>query len=143
MRLIRQQTWLPALTIVATFVLGTALAVAAGKKEEWKAPADAAAKKNPVEADEDSIAAGKESYEGSCTDCHGATGQNDGKKVAEMKPEEKDRMTPLTDPSVAKQSDGELYWKISEGKKPMPAGKKLMEEDEMWSVVNYIRTLKK
>jgi mono/diheme cytochrome c family protein len=143
MRPIRQQIWLPALTVVAAFALGATLAAAGGKKEEWKAPSDAAAKKNPVAADDESIAAGKEAYDGQCTDCHGATGQNDGKKVAEMKQEEKDRMTPLTDPSVAKQSDGELFWKIAEGKKPMPAGKKLMEEEEMWSVVNYVRTLKK
>ena len=46
-------------------------------------------------------------------------------------------------PSVVKQSDGELYWKIAEGKKPMPAGKKLMESTEMWDVVTYMRTFKK
>ena len=138
----RQRIWLPALTIVATIALGAILAVAAGK-EEWKAPADAAAKKNPVAVDDDSLAAGKEAYDGQCADCHGASGKNDGKKIAEMKKEEKDRMTMLTDPSIAKQTDGELFWKISEGKKPMPAGKKLMEEKEIWSVVNYVRTLGK
>jgi mono/diheme cytochrome c family protein len=139
MRSIRQLSWLPVFTIVSTAVLGTMLAVAAGK-EEWKVPPAEAAKKNPVPVNDESLAAGKESYDGQCTDCHGASGKNDGKKVAEMKKEEKDRMTPLTDPSVAKQSDGELFWKIAEGKKPMPSGKKLMDDDEMWSIVNYIRT---
>jgi mono/diheme cytochrome c family protein len=142
MRSIRQLTWLPTLTIVSTAALGAMLAIAAGK-EEWKAPPAEAAKKNPAAVSDESLAAGKESYEGQCADCHGLTGKNDGKKVAELKKEEKDRMTPLTDPSVAKQSDGELFWKISEGKKPMPAGKKLMEPDEIWNVVNYIRTFGK
>ena len=142
MRFIRRQTWLPALTIVATVGLGIALTVAAEKKE-WKAPPADAQKKNPVAVDDESLAAGKESYEGQCEECHGASGKNDGKKIAEMKKEDKDQMTVLTDPSVAKQSDGELFWKISEGKKPMPAGKKLMDEKEMWSVVNYIRTFSK
>jgi mono/diheme cytochrome c family protein len=128
--------------IVATLTLGAVLAVAAGK-EEWNAPAADAAKKNPVAVDDESLAAGKEAYDGQCADCHGSSGKNDGKKVAEMKKEEKDRMVPLTDASVAKQSDGELFWKISEGKKPMPAGKKLMDDNEMWSVVNYIRTFTK
>jgi mono/diheme cytochrome c family protein len=142
MRSIRQLTWLTVLTIVSTAALGAMLAVAAGK-EEWKAPPAEAAKKNPVPVNDESLAAGKEAYEGQCADCHGATGKGDGKKVGEMKKEEKDRMLPLTDPSIVKQSDGELFWKISEGKKPMPAGKKLMDENEIWSVVNYMRTFKK
>jgi mono/diheme cytochrome c family protein len=142
MRSIRQLAWLPTLTIVSTAALGAMLAIAAGK-EEWKAPAAEAAKKNPVPVNDESLAAGKEAYDGQCADCHGATGKGDGKKVGEMKKEEKDRMLPLTDPSIVKQSDGELYWKISEGKKPMPAGKKLMEANEIWSVVNFMRTFKK
>jgi mono/diheme cytochrome c family protein len=142
MRLIRRNR-LPLFTIASTVALGAALAIAAGKKEEWKAPAADAAKKNPVAASDESLAAGKESYEGGCADCHGLTGKNDGKKISELKPEEKERMTPLDDPSVAKQSDGELFWKIANGKKPMPAGKKLMEPDEIWNVVNYIRTFGK
>jgi mono/diheme cytochrome c family protein len=144
MKLVRQRkTWLPALAIVATAALGATLALAAGAGGEWKAPADAAAKKNPVPVNDESLATGKESYEGQCADCHGATGKGDGKKAAEMKPEDKKRMKPLSDPSIVKQSDGELFWKISEGKKPMTAGKKLMDENEMWSVVNYIRTFMK
>jgi mono/diheme cytochrome c family protein len=142
MRSTRQLTWLSVLAIFSTVILGAMLAVAAGK-EEWKAPPADAAKKNPVAVNDESLAAGKESYEGQCADCHGLTGKNDGKKVGEMKKEEKDRMTPLTDASVAKQSDGELFWKISNGKKPMPAGKKLMDENEIWNVVNYIRTFGK
>jgi mono/diheme cytochrome c family protein len=128
------------LTIVATLFLRPSLLVAA---EEWKAPADAAAQKNPVAVNDESLIAGKEAYDSSCEECHGASGQGDGKKAAEMKKEERDRMKPLTDPSVVKQSDGELFWKISEGKKPMNAGKKTLEPEEMWSIVNYIRTFKK
>jgi mono/diheme cytochrome c family protein len=140
-RSIRQQSWLAILTIVGTTAFGASLIIAAEK--EWTAPAGEAEKKNPQAKNDESLAAGKEAYDAQCTDCHGASGQGDGKKVAEMKKEEKDRMKALTDPSIVKQSDGELYWKIAEGKKPMPAGKKLMEPTEMWDVVNYMRTLKK
>jgi mono/diheme cytochrome c family protein len=134
----RKQGWLGIVPIVGAVVFGGALIV--GAAEEWKAPADAAAKKNPVASNDESVAAGKEAYDGQCVECHGVSGKNDGKKISELKKEEKDRMKVLSDPVVTKQSDGELFWKISEGKKPMPAGKKLMEEEEMWSVVNYIRT---
>lgn len=140
MTLIHRQIWRP--TLIAALLFGASSIVAAEKKE-WKAPPDAAAIKNPVPVSDESLAAGKEAYEGQCIDCHGPSGKNDGKKIAEMKQAEKDRMTPLTDPSVAKQSDGELFWKISTGNKPMPAGKKLMEDEEIWSIVNYIRTFTK
>ena len=36
----------------------------------------------------------------------------------------------------------ELFWKITEGRKPMPSTKKSLTEEQRWQVVNYIRTLK-
>ena len=33
-----------------------------------------------------------------------------------------------------------MFWKITEGKKPMPSFEKLTTEDERWHVVNYVRT---
>ena len=39
------------------------------------------------------------------------------------------------------QTDGALFWKTTEGKKPMPEYSKLLKDDERWDVVNCIRTL--
>jgi mono/diheme cytochrome c family protein len=105
--------------------------------QEWKAPARAARKKNPVPADADSIAAGKAVYSQNCLSCHGQLGRGDGPAAKDLDPKPHD----LSDPKVVAQSDGALFWKITEGRKPMPTFEKLLGETDRWNVVNYIRTL--
>src|ERR1035437_178964 len=87
---------------------------------EWKAPPTAKEKKNPIAADAASIAAGKLIYEKDCINCHGKKGRGDGKDAASQDV----IVTDLTLPKTQSQTDGELFWKISEGRKPMPTNKK-------------------
>ena len=47
-----------------------------------------------------------------------------------------------TSAKLAKETDGELFWKISNGRGPMPPWKHLPDQ-ERWELVNYIRTLQK
>jgi len=104
--------------------------------EEWKAPARAARKVNPIPSDEKSIALGKAVYIRECLSCHGATGKGDG-------PQAKDLERPvgnLSDPKVLEETDGALYWKVTEGKKPMPTFDRKLTEEERWQVINYVRT---
>lgn len=105
--------------------------------EEWKAPARAARKKNPIPSDENSIAAGQKVYMRECFSCHGVLGKGDGTaaKDLERKPGN------LSLPKMWEQSDGALFYKISEGRKPMPTFEKLLTEEERWRVINYVRTL--
>jgi mono/diheme cytochrome c family protein len=105
--------------------------------DDWKAPSRAARKQNPVPADADAIAAGKTLYVGNCLACHGAAGKGDGPAAIAINPPPKD----LADPRVSSETDGELFWKISEGKKPMPAFKNSLSETDRWKAVDYIRTL--
>ncbi len=110
---------------------------AADSTEAWKAPARAARRKNPIAADERSLAEGKSFYEKECLACHGTLGKGDGPQAKDLEVKPGD----LTVPAMWDQSDGELFWKVTEGKKPMPAYDKTHTEDQRWSVVNYIRTL--
>jgi mono/diheme cytochrome c family protein len=105
----------------------------------WEAPARAAAKKNPVAADADSLAAGKKVYASNCLACHGEKGKGDGPASAAVNPKPHD----LAEEAVKKQSDGALFWKLTEGRKPMPAYDKTLSETERWQVINYVRTLGK
>lgn len=108
------------------------------QQKEWKAPASADAKKNPLTADATTIAAGKVVYVKECQSCHGKKGKGDG-------PSAKDLDIPAGDFSKAtmqSQSDGALFWKTSEGRKPMPSFKKKLTEDKIWQTVIYMRTLK-
>ena len=107
------------------------------KEEEWKAPARAAKKKNPIPADKESIAFGKKIYEKECLSCHGVKGKGDGPAVKDL---EKNPGN-LSDPKMWDQTDGALFWKTTEGKKPMPGYEKLLREEDRWHVVNYMRTL--
>lgn len=106
-------------------------------QEEWKAPARASRKKNPVPADEKSITAGKAVYVRDCLSCHGKEGKGDGPAAKDLPKKSGD----LSDPKMWEETDGALFWKISEGKAPMTGYEKLLSEEDRWHVVNYLRTL--
>lgn len=108
-------------------------------QEDWEAPKEAKAKKNPVATDQVALAEGKKVYEKECLSCHGKKGKGDGPKAEELDKAVKD----LGSPKTQNQTDGELFWKINEGKKPMPSTKKILTETQRWQVVLYIRTFKK
>jgi len=103
--------------------------------------ADAAALKNPVKATPDSIAAGKKLYDTQCTTCHGDTGKGDGKMAASLNPP---KPSDLSDASWKHGStDGEIFTLIRDGSKGtgMRGYAARMKPDDMWNVVNYLRTL--
>src|SRR5438477_13085420 len=106
-------------------------------EEEWRVPKRAASLRNPIASDAQSLAAGKIVYRKQCQSCHGGIGKGDGPGAKDLTVSPSD----LSDSSLWSQSDGELFWKITEGKKPMPAFRKLLNDEQRWHVVNYIRTL--
>jgi len=107
--------------------------------DDWTAPARAAKKKNPIPADDKSIAAGKQVYVKQCQSCHGESGKGDGPGAKDITPKPRD----LGAQHVTDQTDGALFWKITEGQKPMPSFEKLTSEDERWEVIDFIRTFAK
>jgi mono/diheme cytochrome c family protein len=111
---------------------GAALVLAQG---EWKAPADAKNVKNPVQG----VGNAKKSAETNCASCHGPGGKGDGPAAAALPPP---KPADWTSPKVQSHTDGELFWKISNGRGAMPPWKHLPEK-ERWELVNYIRSLKK
>jgi len=108
-------------------------------KQKWSAPAADAQKKNPVAANEPSLAAGQKIYSKTCFMCHGKTGDADGPAVIELNI----HPAKLSDPKLATEPDGSLFWKITTGNKPMPAFGRRLSETDRWNLVNYVRTLSK
>ena len=107
----------------------------------WPVPDNFKKMKSTVAAtDAAALAEGKALWNTHCKSCHGAKGLGDGSKAAQLKTEPGDFSKPI----VQTQADGELFYKISEGRDDMPSfKKKLPEADDRWSLVNYIKTLKK
>jgi mono/diheme cytochrome c family protein len=124
--------------VILALLAGSCLATRAMAQGAWAAPAAEKAKKNPLPADHKVIEQGEKIAKANCVPCHGASGKGDGVAAAALKPKPAD----WTSSRVQNESDGELFWKISNGRGPMPPWKHLSENDR-WAVIRYIRSLKK
>ena len=108
--------------------------------EPWVVPPKYVSMANPVKSDAKATATGKKLYIKNCEDCHGKKGIGDGSKASDLKVAPKD----LSATATQSQPDGSLFYKISEGRGEMPKFKKdITDPEDIWSIVNYIRTLKK
>jgi mono/diheme cytochrome c family protein len=138
------RAWLKSM-IVAGAGLGLLAGTGAGvvlAQGEWKAPADAKGLKNPradKRTDKKEMAEAKKLVETNCASCHGNSGKGDGPAAAALPPPKPANWTTA---KVKSETDGELFWKISNGRGAMPPWKHLSEKDR-WDLVNYIRTLQK
>ena len=108
-----------------------------GSKDKWIAPAAEARKKNPVAVSDSSLAAGQKIYLKRCVECHGKTGNGDGPDAADLGI----HPAKLSDPVIRRETDGELFWKITVGKKPMPNYGTRLSPTDRWNVINYLKTL--
>ena len=124
-----------------TPLLGSALITFSGEQpgstEKWTAPAAEARKKNPVAVSESSLAAGQKIYVKRCVACHGKAGNGDGPDAANLGI----HPAKLSDGLIREQTDGELFWKITVGKKPMPNYGSRLSPTDRWNVINYLRSL--
>jgi mono/diheme cytochrome c family protein len=124
-----------ALIVIALFFTSMAFAQ---HTAHWTVPDAEKVKKNPYASDESSKARGKKTYKLECFRCHGKEGRGDGSSADLLDKQPAD----LTTEKVQNQTDGELFWKISEGRKPMPLAKRTLTDDQRWDIINYIRTFK-
>ncbi len=105
----------------------------------WPCPDKNAKMTSPIKADANTLTTGKELWSLHCKSCHGKMGKGDGTKAESIEITCGD----FTSESFQKKSDGEIFWKTTEGRKPMPSFKQKLSENESWSVVLYMRTFAK
>jgi mono/diheme cytochrome c family protein len=104
----------------------------------WKVPEDVKRRPNPIQLSAPALAAGRSIYMDKCTQCHGQTGKGDGPDAASYYPSP----TSLVDVKhMSSVTDGEVFYQISQGRKPMPAFKKKLSEEQRWQLVLYVRSL--
>jgi mono/diheme cytochrome c family protein len=126
--------------VVASFFLNL-MVNAQVKAKPWPVPdKDKALKSTSKLTDAGVIANGKDLWAKHCKSCHGAKGMGDGPKAASLK-------TPpgaFTTPEFKAYTDGELFYRMNKGRDEMPAyEKKIPDANDRWSLVAYMRTLKK
>ena len=103
-------------------------------EEHWTAPPEMANRQSPVPADAASLARGKQIYDTNCASCHGGTGKGDGPAAQALNPKPADLAI------MAQHSAGDLAWKVETGRGPMPPWKGVLAENQIWDVVNYVRS---
>lgn len=108
-------------------------------QDDWKVPAKYEKMKNPTDPSKD-LSIGKSLYDKHCKSCHGKSGLGDGPKANEVD----GKLGDFSSKKFQSQSDGALFYKSYIGRDDMPNyEKKIPDEEDVWLIVNYMRTLKK
>jgi mono/diheme cytochrome c family protein len=118
-------------------LIGYSQAVAQSKP--WIVPKDATTVKNPLVGNTTVLPDAKTIYMANCAPCHGDKGRGDGPVAANLTPKPADHSSAL----IQSETDGSLFWKMSEGRTPMPGYKKVFTDQQRWELINYIRSLAK
>ncbi len=137
-----QKVWMFGLAVfvgMAALVAATALTQDQQDQDDWDVPEDEKTVENPLPADDDVIADGATLYQRNCRMCHGETGKGDGPATARIKPSPPDI---TTSEAQDRMTDGEMFYKITVGKRPMREFESKLSEDERWKVVHFLRTLR-
>jgi len=96
--------------------------------------------KNPAPDNDASIKEGMQHFQHHCQVCHGLDGHATGVPFATMM----DPPVPdLAEKEIQEYTDGQLKWIIENGIAPsgMPAWKGMLDDDEMWKIVRFLRHL--
>lgn len=107
------------------------------RRTEWIVPEDAKRRENPVAPSTTGLHAAQDLYRENCAKCHGNTGKGDGPEAWQNYPSP---VNLADEDRVKKATDGEIFYEISEGRRPMPGFKKRMSEEQRWDLVNLIRS---
>jgi mono/diheme cytochrome c family protein len=128
-----------ALLLVACVLEAQQSQPAAKPPAAYKISAEDAQKENPVKPTPESLAKGKKTYAIDCAMCHGENGDGKGDLAADLK-----NVTDFTAPDAMKnRTDGDLFYIMRKGKGEMPPEGDRAKNDDIWNLVNYIRSLKK
>lgn len=123
-----------ALVIILIFL---SIGLAAFHKTPWSVPLEDKLRKNPLAASDANLNAAKPVFNEYCANCHGDSGKGDGSDAMMYDPSPSD----LTDAKhMNTLTDGEIYYQITQGRKPMPSFRKKLTEEQRWQLVILVRS---
>ncbi len=104
--------------------------------DNWPVPREASERVNPLTTESPFAKKARLLYNDSCAICHGDRGDGRGPEAEQLGT----RPADFTSSAVMiPMSDGELFYKISKGRNPMPAFEGKYSENERWGLVLYLR----
>jgi mono/diheme cytochrome c family protein len=99
--------------------------------QDWVVPADQKDLENPQSYNLANVKKGKELFIKNCKSCHGDPGKNN---VLPLVPPPVD----IASERMQKNTEGEIFYKITNGRGAMPQFKATISDDDRWRLVNYI-----
>jgi hypothetical protein len=110
------------------------------QRKPWVVPEEFMHLSNPLHPSESNSAAARQIYKDECLQCHGPMGKGDGPEAYMHRPAPHD----LTDSlQMGHLTDGEIFYQITEGRRPMPSFKSRLTPDQRWQLVLLVRTFAK
>ncbi len=107
------------------------------ENKPWIVPPEYKTLRNPLAPSEANLKTGRQIYAEECAQCHGDGGKGDGPEARSHYPLPAD----LTDAKrMATVADGEIFYQISEGRRPMPSFKNRLTQGERWQLVLLVRS---
>lgn len=101
--------------------------------------AQAHALQNPVPTSATTLAHAQDVARVNCAMCHGADGHGDGPLAQQFSASEANPPVSFASPRVTGRTDGDLYWIIGHGMGNMPAFERLLSDQDIWTVVQFVR----
>lgn len=125
--------------LLSILLPGVLLAVAYSAYEnyDWPVPEAAKQMRNPLAASPAEFAAARSIYSEKCANCHGDSGKGDGPDAASYYPSPADLSDTTRMRSI---SDGEIFYRITNGRRPMPSFKRKLTDEQRWQLVLLIRS---
>ena len=102
----------------------------------WIVPAEEAARPNPVMATTESIKTGSRLFKHFCITCHGYNADGKGLSGQKLNPKPANLVK-----MAGQHQDGDLAYKIRNGRGPMPPWEASISETSIWHLVNFIQSL--
>lgn len=133
----KSKTPVKILLALVIFLIFLSIGLAAFHKTPWSVPLEDKLRKNPLAASDANLNAAKPFFNEYCANCHGDTGKGDGSDAMMYDPSPSD----LTDAKhMNSLTDGEIFYQITQGRKPMPSFRNKLTEEQRWQLVILVRT---
>jgi mono/diheme cytochrome c family protein len=128
---------LPVAGILVTFAIAAiAGSIVVYSLTGWNAPSAEKSLHNPFPSSPEAMESARADYAAHCQSCHGADGDGRGERAERLSIAPADFRDAH---ATTLRTEGELFWIITEGHKPMPAFRGTMNDEQRWHLVDYVR----